>query len=142
MLFGLGTLGLMLWEPHLEGRNTHATTFEIYLNDPFLAYVYLGSTPFFVALYRGFGLFGHVRQTGTFSQATVEALRSIKHSAIALVGFVAGAVVLILMSGDAEPPGIVMSLVALLASSAVAIAAGKLARHVQSTLKRRSGVMP
>jgi hypothetical protein len=41
VLMGIGTLGLMLWEPHLEGRNAHATTFEIYFKDPFLAYVYM-----------------------------------------------------------------------------------------------------
>lgn len=39
VLMGIGTLGLLLWEPHLEGRNAQATTFEIYFNDPFLAYV-------------------------------------------------------------------------------------------------------
>jgi hypothetical protein len=43
VLMGIGALGLMLWEPHLEGRNAHATTFEIYFKDPFLAYVYVGS---------------------------------------------------------------------------------------------------
>ena len=67
VLFGLGALACMLWEPHLEGRNAQATTFEIYFNDPFLAYMYVGSTPFFVALYRAFRLFGHVRQSGAFS---------------------------------------------------------------------------
>ena len=29
VLIGIGTLTLMLWEPHIEGRNTHATIFEI-----------------------------------------------------------------------------------------------------------------
>ena len=81
---GIGVLGLMLWEPHLEGRNSHATTFEIYFKDPFLAYVYVGSLPFFVALYRAFGLFGHLRQNRAFSQVTVDALRTIKLCAIAI----------------------------------------------------------
>jgi hypothetical protein len=27
----------LLWEPHIEGRNAHATLFQIYFNDPFLA---------------------------------------------------------------------------------------------------------
>ena len=38
VLIGMGALGLMLWEPHIEGRNAHATLFEIYFKDPFLAY--------------------------------------------------------------------------------------------------------
>src|SRR5687768_1721939 len=32
VLIGIGALALMLWEPHLEGRNTHATVFEVYFN--------------------------------------------------------------------------------------------------------------
>jgi hypothetical protein len=35
VLIGIGALALMLWEPHIEGRNAHATLFEIYFNDPF-----------------------------------------------------------------------------------------------------------
>ena len=89
VFIGIGALAFMLWEPHLEGRNAHATVFETYFKDPFLAYVYVGSIPFFVALYRAFGLFGHVRRTGAFSQASVDGLRAIKHCAMALLGFVA-----------------------------------------------------
>lgn len=54
MLIGIGALGLMLWEPHIEGRNEHVTLFEIYFKDQFLAYAYLVSVPFFVALYQAF----------------------------------------------------------------------------------------
>ena len=135
---GIVTLALMLWEPHLEGRNAHATTFEIYFKDPFLAYAYVGSIPFFVALYRAFGLFGHVRQNGAFSQVTVDALRAIKYCAMILIGFVVGAVVIILMFGDGEdrPPGIFMSFLVILASSAIAIAAAMFARNLEKVLKR------
>lgn len=141
VFIGLGVLGLMLWEPHLEGRNAHATTFEIYFKDPFLAYVYAGSIPFFVALYRAFGLFGHVRQTGTFSQVTLDALRAIKRCAITLLGFVAGAVVFILLFGDGEdrPAGVFMSFLAASATSAVAIVAALFARKLQSALGRAEG---
>ena len=102
VLIGIATLGFLLWEPHIEGRNAHASTFEIYFKDPFLAYVYVGSTPFFVALYRAFGLFGHVRQNRAFSQVTVDALRTIKRCAIAIIGFVAVGVVFIIMFGDED----------------------------------------
>ena len=54
VLVGIGTLALMLWEPHLEGRNVNATLFQIYFNDPFLVYAYIGSIAFFVALYQAF----------------------------------------------------------------------------------------
>jgi hypothetical protein len=138
VLFGLVVLFLLLWEPHLEGRNAHATTFEVYFKDPFLAYVYVGSIPFFVGLYRAFGLFGHVRENGAFSPATVDALRGIKRCALALIGFIAGAVVFIIIFGDKEdrPQGIVMSFVAIVGASIVAAIAAMFARNVQTGLNR------
>jgi len=133
ILLGLGILGLMLGEPHLEGRNVHATTFEIYFHDPFLAYVYAGSIPFFMALYRAFGLLGHVRRNGTFSQVTVDALRAIQRYALVLIGFVAGAVVIILLFGDGEdrPGGIFMCLLATLGAGGMATTAAALARNLE-----------
>jgi len=140
-LIGIGTLVLMLWEPHIEGRNAHAATFEIYFKDPFLAYVYVGSTPFFVALYRAFVLFGHVRQNRAFSQVTVDALRAIKHCAIALIGFVAAGVVFIIMFGDKDdrPAGVFMSFLVTFASSVIATAAAMFARNLQNALRRSAG---
>ena len=76
VVIGIGVFAFLLWEPHVEGRNAHATVFQIYCQDPFLAYVYIGSTPFFVALYRAWRLFGHARQAGGFSLATLTALRA------------------------------------------------------------------
>src|SRR5438045_4539427 len=90
VLIGIGALALLLWEPHLEGRNAHATLFEIYFKDPFLAYVYLGSIPFFVGLYHAFRLLGYAGGNREFSLAAVRSLRTIKYCAIAVVCFVAG----------------------------------------------------
>src|SRR5262245_51977764 len=89
VLIGIGALALMLWEPHIEGRNAHATVFEIYFKDPFLAYAYIASIPFFMALYQGFKVLGYAGQNQVFSQAAVRALRTIKFFAIAIIGFVA-----------------------------------------------------
>jgi hypothetical protein len=141
VLLGIATLGLMLWEPHLEGRNAHATTFEIYFKDPFLAYVYVGSIPFFVALYRAFGLFGNVRRNGTFSQVTLNSLRVIKRCAIAMIGFVAGAVIFIISFGDGEdrPAGVFMCFLAASAASVIAITAAVCARNLLSALRRVEG---
>lgn len=141
VLIGIGSLALMLWEPHIEGRNAHATTFVIYFKDPFLAYVYVGSIPFFVALHRAFGLFGHLRQNGAFSQATVDALRAIKHCAMAIIGFVAVGVVFIIMFGDKDdrPAGVFMSFLITFASSVIAIVAAMFARNLQNALSRPEG---
>src|ERR687885_758343 len=75
VLVGVGALALMLWEPHIEGRNAHATLFEIYFKDPFLAYAYIASIPFFVALYQAFKVLGYAGQNTVFSQEAVKALR-------------------------------------------------------------------
>jgi hypothetical protein len=142
VLIGIAALAFMLWEPHLEGRNVDATVFEIYFNDPFLAYVYVGSIPFFVALYRAFGLFGQVRQSGSFSPATLDALRTIKYCAIVVIGFVAGGVVFIIRSADHDdrPAGIFMSLLVAFPAGVIAVAATLFARSLQNTLSRSEGV--
>lgn len=136
VLFGLGALAFMLWEPHLEGRNAHATTFEIYFKDPFLACAYVGSTPFFVALYRAFRPFGHFRQSGAFSQGSVDDLRVIRRCALALIGFVTAGLGFIILSGDNEdrPAGVFMSLLVILPSSVIALTAGRSARKLQNAL--------
>src|SRR5882672_12590980 len=91
VFLGIGSLALLLWEPHIEGRNAHATLFQTYFNDPFLAYAYTGSIAFFVALYQAFKLLGHVGNGEVFSQRSVRALRTIKYCGMTLVGFLAGA---------------------------------------------------
>jgi hypothetical protein len=91
VLVGLSTLTLMLWEPHIEGRNVHSTLFEIYFNDPFLAYVYIASISFFVILYQAFKLFGYIGQNKLFSLDSAKALRTIKLYAMSLVGFILAA---------------------------------------------------
>src|SRR6266576_1410973 len=101
VLIGIGALALMLWEPHIEGRNAHATLFEIYFKDPFLAYAYIASIPFFVALYQAFKVLGYAGQNKVFSQEAVKALRTIKYCALAIIGFVAVSV-LFMVHGDRE----------------------------------------
>src|SRR5262245_36771925 len=98
VLIGIGALALILWEPHLEGRNAHATLFEIYFKDPFLAYAYTASIAFFVALYQAFKLLGYIGANEVFSQRSVKAVRTIKYCAIAIIGFVAVSVILIIFA--------------------------------------------
>ena len=139
VLIGIGALAVMLWEPHIEGRNARATLFEIYFKDPFLAYAYIGSIPFFVALYQAFKVLGYVRQNKTFSQATVKALGTIKYCALAIVGFVAVGVVF-MISGDPEdrPAGVFMRILITFPSIVVATAAAKFERILQNAVDIKS----
>jgi len=61
LLIGIAALAFLLWEPHVEGVNKHATLFEMYFSS-FVAYAYIGSIPFFAALYQTFKLLGYARQ--------------------------------------------------------------------------------
>jgi Protein of unknown function (DUF2975) len=122
VLIGIGAFALMLWEPHLEGRNAHATLFQIYFNDPFLAFAYIASISFFVALYQAFKVLGYARRNMVFSQAAVKAVRTIKYCAMAIVGFVAAAEIFIMFgTSDDRAGGVFMGI--LIAGAAVVIAA-------------------
>jgi hypothetical protein len=137
VLIGIGALAFMLWEPHLEGRNKHAGLFEIYFKDPFLAYAYIASIPFFVALYQAFRVLGYVGQNKAFSQAAVKALRTIKYCALSIIGFVAVSVIFMPFS-DPEPPGVVMRILITFGSIVVATAAAMFERIFQNAVDIKS----
>jgi len=139
VLIGVGALALVLWEPHIEGRNAHATLFEIYFNDPFLAYAYVASIPFFLALYQAFKVLGYVRQNKTFSQETVKALRTIKFCAIAIIGFVAVSVIFIMFADkDDRPAGVFMRILIAFSSIIIATAAAVFERILQNAVDIKS----
>lgn len=141
VLIGIGALAIMLWEPHIEGRNVHATLFEIYFKDPFLAYAYLASTPFFVALYQAFILLGYIGQNKVFSQNSVRALRTIKYCALVLIAFivVTEAYLFIFVRGkDDIAGGVAIGLFMLVISVVAATAAAVFERLLQSAVEIKS----
>lgn len=139
VLVGIGALALMLWEPHLEGRNAQATAFEIYFKDPFLAYAYVASISFFVALYHGFKVLGYAGRNQVFSPAAVKALRTIKCCAIAMVGFVAGAEIFILMhDSDDRAGGVFIGVLITFGSIVMATAAATFERILQTAVDLKS----
>jgi hypothetical protein len=139
MLIAVGALAIMLWEPHLEGRNKHATPFEIYFNDPLLAYAYIASIPFFVALYQAFKVLGYAGQNNIFSPAAVKAMRTIKYCAIAIIGFVAVSTVFFLFSDpDDRPQGVFMRILVAFPTIVVATAAATFQRILQNAVDLKS----
>lgn len=141
ILIGIGALALMLWEPHLEGRNVHATFFQIYFNDPFLAYAYIGSIPFFIALYQAFRLLGYIRDNKVFSLDSVKTLRTIKYCAISLVGFIVGAEAyfFIAMRGkDDIAGGVAIGLALIFLSAVIGTAAAVFEKTLQSAVDIKS----
>jgi Protein of unknown function (DUF2975) len=139
VLIGIGALAILLFEPHVEGRNAHATLYQIYFNDPFLVYAYVASIPFFVALYQAFKVLGYAGRNQVFSLAAVKALRTIKYCAIAIIGFAAGAEIIILMSNeDNKPGGIFIGLLITFGSIVVATAAAIFERILQNAVELKS----
>jgi hypothetical protein len=142
VFIGIGALAFMLWEPHIEGRNARATLFQIYFNDPFLAYAYVASIAFFVALYQAFKLLGHVGRSEMFSQRSVKALRTIKYCAMSLVGFLAGAEAYFFIvqrsKVDDIAGGVMMGLFLIFVSLVVATAAAVFEKTLQSAVELKS----
>ena len=139
VLIGIGALALMLWEPHLEGRNAHATPFEIYFKDPFLAYAYIASISFFVALYQAFKVLGYVGRNQVFSQAAVNAMRTIKFCAVAIIGFVlVGEIFIMSAKGEDRAGGVFMGILITFASIVIAAAAAMFQRILQNAVDLKS----
>lgn len=140
VLIGIASLALLLWEPQIEGVNAHATNFEIYFKDPFLALVYIGSVPFFVALYQAFKVLGYAGQNKIFSQAAVKALRTIKYCALAIIGFVVVEEIFIMLNhgSDDAAGGVFMGVLITFGSIVIATAAAMFERILQNAVDIKS----
>ncbi len=135
VLIGIGILAFMLWEPHIEGRNMHATPLQIYFGDPFLAYAYTASIPGFMALYQIFRLLGYAGQDRVFSPAAARAWRIIKICALALIGFVVGGEAFLLLGtfgeSDDRAGGVAMGVFIAFGMTVIAASAAMFERQVQ-----------
>jgi len=134
-LFGLAVLVFLLWEPNVEGRNAHATLFEVYFEDAFLACWYAASIFFFVALYQVFGLLGDAGRGEGFSLRSLSALRIIRYCAFAIIGFILASevyLVAVVRGRDDIAGGVAMGTFVGLCSIAVAIAAALFERKLRA----------
>jgi hypothetical protein len=139
---GIVVLGFMLWEPNIEGRNAHATLFEVYFNDPFLAWAYTASIAFFVALYQAFKLLGYIGENKTFSEEAVKTLRTIRYCGSILVGFIVGAeAYLFIVQRKVEEDiagGVFMGLLLIFVFGVIAITAKVFERLLQNAVDLKS----
>lgn len=139
IFIGIAALAFLLWEPQIEGRNAHATPFQVYFNDPFLVYAYVASVPFFMALYQVFRVLGYAGHNTAFSPATVNALRTIKHCALAIIGFVVVSIIFMPFADtDDRPAGVFIRIVIAFASIVVATAAAVFEQILQNGVDMKS----
>ena len=124
---GIVVFVALLWEPTVEGVNANATTlYQIYFDDPFLAYIYVSFIAVFVGLYQAFKLLGYIGRDEAYSQQSVQALRTIKHCALSFAGliFAAVAYIFIVVRGkDDIAGGVAMGLFMIIFSAVVATTA-------------------
>ena len=138
---GIGALALLLWEPHIEGVNAHATNlYDIYFDDPFLVLVYIGSIPFFAALYQAFKVLRYAGQNKVFSPEAVKALRTIKYCAIVIIGFVVVEEIFIMANHGSDDPagGVFMGILITFGSIVIATAAAVFEKTLQSAVEMKS----
>jgi hypothetical protein len=138
---GILVLAFMLWEPHIEGRNAHATTFEIYFKDPFLAYAYISSIAFFTVLYQAFKLLGYIGRNEVFNQRSVKALQIIKYCAATLAALIVAAEVYIFIAvrgKDDIAGGVAIGLFLIFVSVVIATAAAMFERILKKAVDIKS----
>lgn len=131
-LFGAAALAFLVWEPTVEGRNVNATFYQVYFTDFFLAYAYIGSIPFFMALRQAFKAFGCAGRDMGRSSEMLKSLRTIKYCAIAVVCFVAGGEIILLRGeSDDRAGGVFMGVLISLISVAIGATAARFERAVR-----------
>lgn len=140
VLIGIVALAIMIRFPLTEGRAANLDLFSVYA-DPFLAYGYLASVAFFVALYQAFKLLGYIGQNKVFSLNSVKALRTIKYCAIILSILIVMAALYIRIfhaKGD-DPAGfIAMCIVTTFISIVIATAAAMFERILRHAVDIKS----
>lgn len=140
LLIGLGVLFLLLWFPQIEGRNANSDPISLYFNDPFLAYIYLTFSPFFIALYQAIKLLHLIEKNKFFSEGAVKALRNIKYCVIAFIGFLTLLMPWVFMFAqqDDAPGLVVIAIVIILASGVIATGVAVAQKLLQSAVDLKS----
>ena len=126
LLIGIGVLAGLVWFPQTEGRAANLDLISIY-KDPFIIYIYIGSIPFFVGLYQAFKLLNLIDANKAFSQSAVNTLINMKLASLALIGFIALALLYIRFFAHGDDPagptalGILASFAAIVIATAAAV---------------------
>src|SRR3972149_9630123 len=139
LLIAIGALIGMIWFPQTEGRATNLDLISIY-TDPFIIYIYIASTPFFVGLYQALKLLNFIDANKAFSQGAVNTLRNMKFASLSLIGFIALAVFYIrFFVHDDDPAGpTALGIYLSLAFGVIATAAGVFQKLLQNAVNIKS----
>lgn len=139
ILIAAVVLAGMLWFPQTEGAAKNKDLISIY-TDPFILYIYLGSTPFFIGLYQAFKLLSLVEVNKAFSQAAVNTLGNMKFASLSLIGFIALALFYIRFAANGDDPAgpTMLGILVSFAIAVVGVAAGIFQRLLQNAVDLKS----
>jgi hypothetical protein len=134
VLLAILTLGWLVLFPQVEGRNANSDSLSLYFNDPFLAYVYVGSIPFFVMIFQTIKLLSYADKKRIFSNYTLKALKIIKYCSALSISFIIGAVIILVFGPEDDKPPIIGIGTLLIAFHLFIVAA---ANSLQRIIERR-----
>ncbi|MBI2032452.1 MAG: DUF2975 domain-containing protein [Candidatus Levybacteria bacterium] len=139
LLIAIGALAGMIWFPQTEGRATNLDLISIY-TDPFIIYLYIASTSFFVGLYQAFKLLNFIDASNAFSQGAVNTLKNMKFAFLSLIGFIALAeLYLRFFAHDDDPAGpTALGILAAFAVAVIATAAAVFQKLLQNAVDMKS----
>jgi hypothetical protein len=139
LLIGIGVLACMLWFPQTEGRAANLSLISIY-TDPFIIYIYIASTPFFVGLYQAFKLLNFIDASKAFSQGAVNTLRNMKFASLSLIGFITLTLLYIRFFAHGDDPAgpTALGILASFAAAVIATAAGVFQKLLQNAVDIKS----
>jgi hypothetical protein len=128
------TLGIF-WLPGMSAQNIQAVPETAHMHYPFLAYIYIGTLPFFFAIYQALQILGYIDKSTAFSDLTVQALRNIKYCALAIIAIIAAGEVYLQVALGAGHDGIVLlGAYTIFATIVIAAFAAVLQKLVQSAV--------
>ena len=138
-LIAVGALVGMLWFPQTEGRAANLDLISIY-KDPFIIYIYISSTSFFVGLYQAFRLLNFIEANKAFSQGAVNTLKNMKFASLSLIGFIALAVFYIRFAANGDDPAgpTALGIIVSFAVAVIAIAAAVFQKLLQNAVDIKS----
>ena len=138
-LIAVATLAVMFWFPQTEGRATNLDLISIY-KDPFIIYLYIASTPFFVGLYQAFKLLNFIDANKAFSPGSVNTLKNMKFASLSLIGFIALAMFYIRFFSHGDDPAgpTALGTLASFAAAVIATAAAVFQKLLQNAVDIKS----
>lgn len=139
LLIAIGVLAGLIWFPQTEGRAANLDLISIY-TDPFIIYIYIGSTPFFVGLYHAFRLLRLIDANKAFSQSAVNTFKNMKFASLSLIGFIALAEFYIRFFAHGDDPAgpTMLGICMALAFGVIATAAGVFQKLFQNAVDIKS----